>query len=92
MTQPDNHISTIRQHLIDQLASLRSAKTPEALKDELARSKGVSELGQTLINSAKVEIEYLVATGQTSAPFLETPPDANLPNGIKSITQHRMKG
>lgn len=79
MTQPVNHINSVRQHLLDQLSALRNASTPEALKDELARSKGVSELAQTITNTAKVEVDYLVATGQTSTPFLEAPPG----NGVK---------
>lgn len=95
-----NHISTVRQHLLDQLAALRSA-TPEALKDELARAKGVSELAQTITNTAKVEVDYLVATGQSSTPFLEVPPDtpylrnnvATLPSGAQlPARQHRLKG
>lgn len=93
-----NHISTARQHLLDQLAALRSAP-PDQLSQELTRAKGVSELVQTLANTAKVEVDYLRATGQSSTPFLEVPPDAQyitdkaaLPNGITSITRHRMEG
>lgn len=103
MKQNSNHISTVRQHLLDQLAALRSASTPEALRDELARSKGVSELAQAVTNTAKVEVDYLVATGQTSTPFLEVPPDEGVAhlgttvvpgdrNGISSITRHRLQG
>ena len=96
-----NHISTVRQHLLDQMAALRSAG-PEAVKAELERAKGVSELAQTLVNTAKVEVDYLVATGQDSSTFLELPPDQKyitagdggtpLPNGISSITRHRLAG
>lgn len=109
MLDPENtnHISTVRGHLIAQLAALRSAEPGDKLDAEIKRSKGMSELSQTIINSAKVEVEYLVATGQTETPFLEVPPDAPyLPgagshdtkrfpgnaNGIASITQHRLKG
>ena len=97
MTYQNNHISTVRQHLLDQMAALRSASTPEAIKEELARSKGVSELAQTLTNTAKVEVDYLAATRQTSTPFLDASPVApgttvapGNRNGIVSITRHHL--
>jgi len=94
-----NHISTVRQHLLDQMAALRNAK-PEEVKTELERSKGISELAQVAVNTAKVEVDYLIATEQTSTPFLEVPPDTpyitlkteELPNGISSITRHKLQG
>lgn len=94
-----NHISTVRQHLLDQMQALRSAK-PEDVKQELERAKGISELAQVCVNTAKVEVDYLIATEQTSTPFLEVPPDqpyiadqsGGLPNGISSITRHRLQG
>ena len=88
-----NHISTVRQHLLDQMAALRTATTPEAVRVELDRAKGISDLAQVAVNTAKVEVDYLVATDQTGAPFLETPTaGADLPNGISSITRHRLAG
>ena len=92
-----NHISTVRQHLLDQMQALRSAK-PEEVKQELERAKGISELAQVAVNTAKVEVEYLIATEQTSTPFLEVPPDEPYVrlegpgNGITSITRHRLQG
>ena len=92
-----NHISTVRQHLLDQMQALRAAK-PEDVKQELERAKGISELAQVCVNTAKVEVDYLVATEQTSTPFLEVPPDqkfitdGTVPNGITSITRHRLQG
>lgn len=88
-----NHISVARQHLLDQLAALRQA-TPATLKDELARARGISELAQALTNTARVEVEYLVATSQTHAPFLESQAQADdpLPQGITGITRHRIRG
>lgn len=106
-TDNTNHISTVRGHLIAQLAALKAAVPGDALESEIKRSKGMSELSQTIINSAKVEVEYLAATGQNSTPFLEVSPDApylpgagshdtkRLPgnaNGITSITQHKLRG
>lgn len=94
-----NHIDTVRMHLLDQMAALRNAK-PEDLKNEVERAKAISELAQVAVNTAKVEVDYLVATEQTSAPFLEAPPDEPYRttklegpgNGITSITRHRLAG
>lgn len=102
-----NHISTVRRHLLDQMRALRAAGTPEEMRTEIERSKGVSELAQAVVNTAKVEVDYLKATGQQSTPFLEVPPDrpylpdasqsattrlAGPGNGINSIVQHRLRG
>lgn len=102
-----NHISTVRAHMLDQLRALRAAKPGVELDAEIRRSKSVSDVAQTIINSAKVEVDYLTATGQGSTPFLEVPPNAPyLPapagadtqrlegpgNGITSITRHKLRG
>lgn len=69
------HISDIRVIMAEQLRALRNA-TPEVLESELKRSKAVSELSQTMINSAKVEIDYLAATKQSNSTFLQAPAGA----------------
>ena len=74
-TASGTHISDIRVIMAEQLRALRSA-SPETLESELKRSKAVSELSQTMINSAKVEIDYLQVTKQEHSPFLEVPPQA----------------
>jgi len=87
----ENHISTVRQHLLDQMAALRGAATPEAVKVELERAKGISELAQVAVNTAKVEVDYLVATDQTEADFLKPKPEP-IPAGIVGVTRHRLNG
>lgn len=100
MAEELNTINTVRGLMIDQLRALRAA-SPEQLTHELQRSKGMAELTQTLVNSAKVEVEYLVATQQTEggsgflaieAPKAGTTTTPGPGNGITSITQHRMGG
>jgi hypothetical protein len=73
------HISDIRTIMAEQLRALRNA-SPEALESELKRSKAVSELSQTMINSAKVEIDYLAATKQSNSTFLQAPPTVHTGN------------
>lgn len=77
VTVPDAepHIKELRLHMMQQLRALRAAAPGDALAAELQRTKGVQEIAQVLINSAKMEIDYLIATKQPSSRFLETPPD-----------------
>ncbi len=107
-TNDDNHVSTVRQILLDQMRALRAAP-PEDVERELGRSKGVAELAQAVVNTAKVEVDYVKATGQGRTPFLEppiVPPALPAPtsthdktsvaggegSGIVSITRHVLKG
>jgi hypothetical protein len=92
-----NHISTVRQHLLDTLADLRNKDNPM----DIDRARAVADVASVIVNTAKVEVDYLKATNQTHTPFLEVPADAQfrvvtnpdeLPNGISSITQHRLAG
>lgn len=72
------HISDIRVIMLAQMNALRNA-APDAVEAELKRSKAISELGQTMINSAKVEINYLEVTKQDHSPFLKSPQIAITP-------------
>ena len=90
------HITQLRQHLMDTLADLRNKENPM----EPDRARAVAQVAGVLVDSAKVEIDYLKATSQDRSSFLELPADAgaahltsqttNLPNGISSITRHRI--
>jgi hypothetical protein len=101
MTSP--HISQLRQHLLDTLADLRNREAPM----EPDRARAVAQVASVLVDTAKVEVDYIKATGQDRAGFLEEPPTPgfegvgsdhtreHLPapgNGISSITRHRLKG
>ena len=58
-----NRISDLRNHLFETLEMLKDPDNPM----DIARAKAVSEVAQTIINSAKVEIEFLEATGEVEA-------------------------
>lgn len=55
-----NKISDLRNHLFETLEALKDEDKPM----DLARAKAISDVAQTIINSAKVEIEYLEVTGE----------------------------
>lgn len=96
MTTP--HISIVREHLLNTLADLRNRDTPM----ETDRARAVAQVATVLVDTAKVEIEYLKATGQDCAPFLEAPTTAEkvanelekppLLRGLAPSVVHRLKG
>lgn len=52
-------INTLRSELFATLRALRDQENPM----ELARAKAVSDVAQTIINSAKVEVDMINAVG-----------------------------
>lgn len=97
MTTQTPHITQVRQSLLDTLADLRNRENPM----DIERAKAVATVAGVLIETAKVENEYLKITGQDRSDFLDGPstvtsitnngtPSAN--NPFPSVTQHRMRG
>lgn len=66
------HMAQLRQHLLDTLSDLRRRDEPM----EPDRARAIAQVAGQLIDSAKVEVDYLKQTGQDKSTFLETPPDA----------------
>jgi hypothetical protein len=84
------------------LDDLRSVlfETLQGIKDgsiDLDKARAINEVGKTLIDSAKVEVDYLRTTGGGESSFIDTAigndnlPE-QLPNGITAITRHRLLG
>lgn len=61
----NNNITELRDVLFEALRDLKSGK----IKKEDA--KAISEVAQTIINSAKVEVDYSRHTGRRTTGFLE---------------------
>lgn len=93
MTTP--HINTLREHLLATLADLRDRKHPM----EPDRARAVAQVASVLVDTAKVEVDYIKATGQDRAGFLEESPAA-LPapqgpsahNPFPGVRRHRLEG
>lgn len=94
MTSP--HINQLRDHLMETLAALRDRDNPM----EPDRDRAVAQVASVLVDTAKVEVDYLKATGQDRSSFLEEPVTATIaignsspfPPGITGVTQHRLQG
>ncbi|WP_186078709.1 hypothetical protein [Burkholderia gladioli] len=68
-----NNIESLRQHLFDALAALNDRTKPA----DIERAKAVAELSQVIINSAKVEVEFIKAAGGKGTGFLTSPGTIN---------------
>lgn len=74
-------INDLREHLFATLESLRDEEKPM----DLARAKTIADVAQTIINSAKVEVDFVNATGQIPASGLLTvEPLQDRPKLVKS--------
>lgn len=85
-----NDISELREHLFATLRGLRDTEHPM----ELDRARAVSQVAGTIIESARVEVEFARVTNRDpGSGFIPTDSDTPaLPNGITSVTRHRLKG
>ena len=59
---PKNKLKDLRNHLFETIESLKDDEKPM----EIERAQAVAEVAQTIINSAKVELQFLELTGQES--------------------------
>lgn len=59
-----NKIEDLRNHLFAALEGLADPDEPM----DIDRAKAISDVAQTIINSAKVEIDYLKQVGGSRAP------------------------
>lgn len=62
-----NTITDLRAHLFATLDALRDKEAPM----EIERAKAISDVAQTIINTAKVEVDHLRATGGGGSRFLD---------------------
>lgn len=61
-----NTIETLRTHLFATLASLRDTENPM----EIERAKAIAEVARGIVDSAKVEVDFVKATGARGSGFI----------------------
>lgn len=64
---------------------------------DIDRAKTIGDLSQVIVNSAKVELDYVRATDGSSAFLLgsadaEVQTTRELPGGIVRVVQHKLRG
>jgi hypothetical protein len=96
-TPPINDITAMRSVLFDTLRALGDKDKPM----DIERAAAIKDVAQTIINSAKVEVEALKIIGGTGSGFIpalppskpETKPAlAGTTHPLPGLTVHRMKG
>jgi len=76
-----NDINALRKHLFDAIEGIKG-KTMT-----IEQAKAIADISQTVINSAKVEVDYAKATsGKCSSGFMPDKP------AIPGHTVHRLQG
>tara|TARA_R110000868_G_scaffold155261_1_gene381663 strand:- start:67 stop:294 length:228 start_codon:yes stop_codon:yes gene_type:complete len=58
---PRNKIEDLRNHLFATIESLMDPENPM----EIDRAKAISDVAQVIVNSAKIEVDFLKATDRT---------------------------
>ena len=88
------NITELRTQLLATLADLRNREQPM----EPDRARAVAQVAAVLVDSAKVEVEFLRATHGTDSSFLNTSepgpvdhPEGAAGNGITSVRRHLLK-
>lgn len=80
------NISDLRDGLFEAMDMLKKGTLT------VEQAKAISDMSQVVINSAKVEVDYIKANNGGETPFLEAVGNSNLPPGVISVTRHRLAG
>ena len=92
----DNHppqrddMAALRAHLFETLRNVKAGQM------DLDRARMVNELSKTLVDTGRLDVDYLrVTQGERSdflAPVAGAAATPGLPPGITGVTVHRLKG
>lgn len=84
-----NKIEDLRNHLFMALEALADKADPMPIE----RAKAIAEVGQVIVNSAKVECDFIKATGQANGTgFIDPKPQVPalpVPPGMPRLVQGR---
>ena len=61
------HITALRQTLLETLGDLRNREQPM----DVDRARAVAQVASVLVDSARVEVDFMKATGQDVSNFLQ---------------------
>lgn len=80
-------INDLRETLFATLDAVKSGTL------DLDKARAVNEVAKTIVDTAKVEVDYLRTAGGGESSFISTAIGAdNLPTGITGIVRHRLAG
>lgn len=84
-TPTGQNIEALRAALFDAMRSVRSGAL------DLDKARAINELGKTLVDTARVEVDYIKATDGVQSQFMKTDQVEELPAGITGTTVHRLR-
>lgn len=82
----EKSIVDLRNTLFATLEAVRAGTMP------LDQARAVNEIGKTIIDTARVEVDFLRATGGGESAFIAPTDTPALPNGITGVIRHRLQG
>lgn len=84
-TKKTDNLAEVRAHLFGTLRDLRAGKI------DIEKAKTINDTAQVLINSAKVEVDYIKQTGAVSTGFIDTAVIESVKPGLASGRVHRIR-
>lgn len=87
-----NNLTTLRDHLFATLQGVKDGNIT------IEKAKAISELSQVIVNTAKIEVDYIRANGGGKTDFLtsEAKQITSTPNGMVTVngasTVHKLRG
>jgi hypothetical protein len=84
-------IDDLREHLFAAIQGVRDGSV------SIEQAKTISDLSQVIVNTAKVEVDFVRATERRESRFLGAPeaagqsPDHALPKGILGVRRHLLR-
>jgi len=75
-----NHISELRSELLGTLRDLRNRNNPM----EPDRARAVAQVASVIVDTARVEVDYIKVTGQDSSSFID---GLKSPAAVAAITR-----
>jgi hypothetical protein len=80
-------IEDLRDHLFATLQAVKDGSL------DLDKARAINDVAKTIVDTAKVEVDYLRVTGGGESQFIDSAVgNNNLPPGITGITTHRLAG
>ncbi len=80
-------ISDLRAALFETLEGVKAGTV------DLDKARAVNEVAKTIVETAKVEVDYLRVAGGGESEFIDTGVGTNnLPPGTPGVTRHRLQG
>lgn len=80
------NINDLRETLFETLNGIKSGAI------DLEKARAINEVSKTIIDTAKVEVDYLKVNNGGESAFIEANQQQPLPDGIVGITRHVLRG